>query len=207
MRIVIICEGRTEKAFKPCLVKFLKSRFLELQRKTQLPKLDFVDIGGAIPSGEKLRRIVTRLFSDKNNPADAVIALTDVYPGFVDAEDAKSKMRQWVGNQPAFFPHVALHDFEAWLLPFWDRIQKLSGQLNAAPLGSSPEKVNHHNPPAHRMGKLFEAGKCRDSYDKPRDAGRILLDADLMVAIEKCPELKSFVNTILGLCAKSTVIP
>ncbi len=206
MRIVIICEGKTEKAFKPCLVKFLKSRFLELQLKTQLPKLDFLDSGGAIPSGDRLKRIVTRLLSDKKNPANAVVALADVYPDFVDAEDAKSKMRQWVGVQPHFYPHVALHDFEAWLLPYWDRIQKLAGS-NAALFGSNPETVNHGNPPAHRMLNLFESGKCRDSYNKPRDAGKILLDADLMVAIQKCPELKAFVNTILELCSKKSVIP
>ncbi len=207
MRIVIICEGKTEQAFKPCLVEFLKSRFLELQLDTKMPKLVFDVHNGPIPKEDKLSRVVTNLLNAKLNPADAVIALADVYPDFVDAQDAKSKMRQWVGKQPAFFPHVALHDFEAWLLPYWDQIRKLSKQLNAAPFGSNPETVNHHNPPAHRMRRLFEAGKCRDSYDKPRDAGRILKDADLMVAIKKCPELKAFVNTILKLCDPTTVIP
>lgn len=63
------------------------------------------------------------------------------------------------------------------------------------------------NPPAHRLARMFEAGKRRDSYNKPRDAGRILKDADLMVSINACPELKAFVNTILKLCDKSKVIP
>ena len=206
MRIVIICEGKTEQAFKPCLLRFLKSRFLELRPKTKMPKLVFDVHNGAIPTKDTLKRDVTTLLTAKKNPADAVIALADVYPDFVDAEDAKSKMRQWVGVQPHFYPHVALHDFEAWLLPYWDRIQKLAGRP-AAPFGSNPETVNHGNPPARRMLKLFESGKCRDSYNKPRDAGKILLDADLMVAIKKCPELKAFVNTILTLCDKSTVIP
>ena len=172
-----------------------------------MPKLVFDVHNGAIPKRDKLKRVVTNLLNDTKNPANAVIALTDVYPDFVDAEDAKSNMRHWVGKQPAFFPHVALHDFEAWLLPYWDQIRKLSKQINAAPFGSNPEKVNHQNSPAKRMVELFEVGKCRDSYDKPRDAGRILKDADLMVAIKKCPELKSFVNTILKLCDPTTVIP
>ncbi len=205
MKIVIICEGKTENAFKPCLVEFLKSRFLELQRKTQLPKLVFDVHNGAIPKEDKLKRVVTNLLNSKKSPANAVIALSDVYPAFEDAEDAKSKMQQWVGVQPHFYPHVALHDFEAWLLPYWDRIRKLAGR-DAAPFGSQPETVNHGNPPAHRMVKLFEAGTCRDSYKKPRDAGRILRDADLMVAILACPELKAFVNTILSLCDHTQVI-
>lgn len=35
---------------------------------------------------------------------------------------------------------------------------------------------------------------------KPRDAARILRDEDLTVSIEKCPELKAFINTILTIC-------
>lgn len=34
---------------------------------------------------------------------------------------------------------------------------------------------------------------------KPRDALRILRDNDLSVAVDACPELKAFVNTIIGL--------
>jgi hypothetical protein len=61
-----------------------------------------------------------------------VIALTDVYTGtddFLDAADAKQKMRAWVGKNDRFHPHVAQHDFEAWLLPFWTDIQSLAGTI------------------------------------------------------------------------------
>ena len=203
MRIVIICEGKTELAFKDCLHRFLKTK---LGASKKMPKLDFDVHNGSIPTAAKLKRVVESLLSAGREPANAVIALTDVYPAFPDGDHAKSQMRQWVGDQPAFYPHVALHDFEAWLLPYWDRIQKLAGR-DAASWGANPETVNHGHPPAHRMLKLFEAGTCRDSYQKPRDAGRILRDADLMVAIQACPELKSFVNTILQLCDPTQVIP
>ena len=202
MKIVIICEGKTERAFKSCLHRFLNTRLGALK---QMPKLVFDVHNGAIPTAAKLKRVVETLLSAGREPASAVIALTDVYPAFRDAAEAKFRMRHWVGDQPAFYPHVALHDFEAWLLPYWDRIQKLAGR-DAAPFGSHPESVNHNQPPAHRMVKLFEAGTCRDSYQKPRDAGRILRDADLMVAIQACPELKAFVNTILTLCDPTQVI-
>jgi len=68
--------------------------------------------------------------------ANAVIALTDVYTGsddFRDAADAKQKMKSWVDNHPDFYPHVAQHDFEAWLLPFWSDIQKLAGHNKKMP--------------------------------------------------------------------------
>ena len=69
----------------------------------------------------------------------------------------------------------------------------------SAPTGN-PESVNHNKPPAYRIMQMFELGtKCRDSYVKPRDAGRILRDNDLLVSINQCAELKAFVNTIISL--------
>lgn len=137
--------------------------------------------------------------------ANHVIALTDVYTGknppeFQDAADAKTKMRQWVGHEPRFHPHAAQYDFEAWLLPYWSVIQRLSKVAQAKAPWSRPEQVNHGKPPAHRLKALFEAGGCRDSYSKPRDAAKILREADLSIAISQCEELRSLVNTILGIC-------
>ena len=92
MRIAILVEGKTERAFKPHLQKFLRTR---LAGKT--PKLDIVPSDGALPTKKKLRRVVERLLNDKKHPADAVIALTDVYPEYETAADAKEKMTEWVG--------------------------------------------------------------------------------------------------------------
>jgi hypothetical protein len=130
-----------------------------------------------------------------------VIALTDVYTGtndFIDAADAKRKMREWVGSNERFHPHAAQHDFEAWLLPFWAEIQELAGHTKAAPQGK-PESVNHHRPPSHHIREIFRTGSSGRDYSKPRDAARILRGKDLSVAANKCPELKAFLNTILAL--------
>jgi len=198
MKITLIVEGKTEKAFLPYLRKFLESRL-----PNKMPRLDVNLYEGRIPTGDKLKRDVQRLLSGQF-PSDYVIALTDVYTGsqppeFVNANDAKEKMRLWVGHEPRFHPHVALHDFEAWLLPYWTSIQKLAGHNKTAPTGK-PETVNHTNPPAYRIKEIFEIGKSRDSYVKPRDAGRILSKNDLGVAVAECPELKAFVNTIISVC-------
>jgi hypothetical protein len=201
MKITIICEGKTEQAFKETLQLFLQP-FLS----GKMPALRFDVHHGSIPSGDKLKTVVENFLNARVNPSDAVIGLTDVYPGYVDADDAKAKMRSAVGNEPRFYPHVALYDFEAWLLPYWKRITDLAGRA-AKPYGSKPEKINHGNPPARRIARLFEEGSCRDSYKKPRDAKRILKDADLMTAIRACPELKAFVNTIIKLCDPTKVIP
>lgn len=201
MKIAIICEGKTEQAFKESLNAFLQTRL-----RGKMPSLRFDVHHGSIPTGQKLKRIVENLLGAKLKPAEAVIGLTDVYPGFSGAQEAKTKMREWVGAETRFYPHVALRDFEAWLLPYWNQITQLAGR-KAKAFGTNPETINHGNPPAHRLARLFEAGNCRDSYRKPRDAKRILKDVDLTIAIEKCPELKGFVNTIIQLCDKTKVIP
>jgi hypothetical protein len=130
---------------------------------------------GRILKGEDLRTKVEKLLGGLK-PAHAVIALTYVYTGtadFVDAEDAKAKMRQWVGVNNSFHPHVANHDFEAWLLPYWDDIKRIAGH-NRAPKGL-PETVNHKRPPSHHIQEILPVGTCRDHYSKPRDANRLTL--------------------------------
>lgn len=171
LRIAVLIEGRTERAFKTHLLEFLKGRLAN-----RMPKLSFFPCHGRIYKAGKLRRTVEELLSYGSSPADAVIALTDVYTGtndFVDAADAKRKMREWAGNNANFYPHAAQYDFEAWLLPFWSDIQSLAGHNRKAPSGP-PESVNHNNPPSHHIREIFRAGVCRDDYSKPRDASRIL---------------------------------
>lgn len=201
MKISIIVEGKTERAFMPYL-----RRYLERHLAGEMPCLDPLPCDGRIPTGEKLNRLIAILLNDG---ADHVIVLTDVYtgsqpPDFQDAADAKRKMSQWVEEKNRFHPHVAQYDFEAWLLPYWATIQKLSGHNKTAPSGN-PELVNHSKPPAYRIKEIFRLGHCR-KYSKVRDASRILQDNDLSVAVSQCSELKAFVNTILGLCG-AEVIP
>ncbi|MEX2091264.1 MAG: DUF4276 family protein [Pirellulales bacterium] len=204
MRIALIVEGETEMAFLPHL-----RRFLETRLEGRMPKFDPLPFDGRIPTRDKLKRLVRNTLEDRKRPADAVIAITDVYTGslppeFEDAADAKVQMRNWVGDEPRFHPHVAQHDFEAWLLPYWRTIQKLAGSNRASP-GSNPELVNHHNPPAARIKEVFRNGSRGRGYVKPRDADRILRGQDLFVSANHCPELKSFLNTVLHLCGGDVI--
>jgi hypothetical protein len=200
VKIALIVEGKTEKAFVPCLRSFLQPRL-----HGKMPNLVTVPCNGRIPKEAKLKRMVERLLDDGQRSAHAVIALTDVYTGtddFSDAADAKRKMNEWVGSNPCFYPHAAQHDFEAWLLPFWGEIQKLAGRKDKAPAGD-PENIDHHKPPSKHIEEIF---RCRQKrYLKPRDAARILRGQDLMLSVNACPELKSFINTILTLCGGTAI--
>ena len=66
--------------------------------------------------------------------------------------------------------------------------------------------VNHINPPAHRIKEIFRIGTKGKAYVKPRDAGRILRDNDLSVAVTQCSELKAFINTILSICGAEVIV-
>ena len=200
MKITLMVEGKTERAFLPSLRNYLQQRLAG-----RMPELDLAPYDGRIPKEDKLARTVRGLLSGRN-ASDHVIALTDVYtgqspPDFSDATDAKNKMRQWVGREPRFHPHAAQYDFEAWLLPYWSQIQELAGHDRNAP-GGSPEQVNHNHPPSHHIKQIFRIGRCRDDYVKPRDAGRILRNQDLSVSINQCSELKAFVNSLLRACGE-----
>ncbi len=198
MRIKLIVEGKTEKAFIPVLRSFLEPRLAG-----RMPVLSPNVYHGPVPTGNDLKKRVNELLYGKN-AWDHVIALTDVYTGtnphaFDNAADAKSKMRVWVGPETRFHPHAAQYEIEAWLLPYWSRIQQLAGHNQAAPSGN-PEGVNHGNPPSHRIREIFSRGNNRSQYSKARDFGSILRGQDLSVAISRCPELKALVNSILDIC-------
>jgi hypothetical protein len=197
MKIAILMEGKTERVFLPYLREFLSPLLLG-----KMPRLTSNKYDGRIPKQEKLRRVVEALLRGENPDADHVIALTDVYTGsndFQNAEDAKQKMRSWVGPNDRFHPHVAQHDFEAWLLPYWPAIQDLARHNRAAPAGK-PESVNHTHPPSYHIKAIFRTGQGPRHYTKTRDAKRILEGKNLRVAADACPELSAFINTILTLC-------
>lgn len=204
MKISIIVEGETEKAFIPFLREYLKGKL-----SGNMPSLKVHVYDGHIPTGDKLKRRVNNLLNDGNNSFDHVIALTDVYTGeappvFTDAADAKNKMRQWVGSEPRFHPHAAQYDFEAWLLPYWSTIQQLAKHNKNAPNGN-PESINHNTPPAYRIKEIFLIGGHGRRYIKQRDAARILRENDLSVAINQCAELKALVNSIITICGGSII--
>jgi hypothetical protein len=192
VRIAILVEGATEVAFRRALVDFLSGRLLG-----KMPKLDFMPADGRIPQKQELRRTVGRLLHSN----DAVVALTDVYTGtrdFTDAEDAKQKMRSWVGVEDRFYPHAAQHDFEAWLLPYWSRVQEITGSNRQCP-SANPESVNHDKPPAKHLEEIFRTGSKHRRYSKTRDCLAILAGQDLRASADRCGELKQMLNTILKL--------
>jgi len=202
MRIALIVEGNTEKAILPCLREFINQRL-----KGHMPQIVPFSSQGRIPKGRKLKFDV---MMHLDQGYDAVIALTDVYtgsipPDFIDASDAKRKMKEWVGEENRFYPHAAQFEFEAWLLPHWEEIKKRIKSNRTRP-GTNPELVNHNKPPSKHLEDLYRMGDPARSYIKVRETPKILKSTEqLIVSINACPELKSFINTILCLCETNPI--
>jgi hypothetical protein len=203
LRIALIVEGKTERAFLGPPRGFLSGRLGQ-----QMPRISPQVEHGRIPTGDKLKRVVTWCLDDG---ADAAIAVTDVYTGtqeFNDADDAKNKMRQWVGPEPRFYPHAAQYDFEAWLLPYWDQIKTITGCTRNSPSSGNPERVNHGKPPARHIHEAYRTGtktKNIRSYIKTIEPLAILRGQDLTVAAKQCSELRALLDTILTLCGASPI--
>lgn len=193
MKISLLMEGRTEQMFLQHLRAFLGPRLPGVKLT-----LDPVPFAGLIPRRDRLKGIVRRLL---DAGSDYVVCLTDVYTGqarFADAADAIQKLEAEGGHHGRFFAHAAQYEFEAWLLPYWDRIRRIADCSGAGPR-QKPEHVNHSKPPSKWIAEAFRTGTKGLSYMKVRDANRILRGCDLTVAVEECPQLKAFINRLLEL--------
>ena len=197
-QIVVLCEGRTEKALQPLIKAFLDGQCVAAGQPRV--RLTMVDAGGAsdLLSAKSLPKLVEKHLC----AADVVglVVLVDVKAPpphvFPSAAAAITHLKGILPADPRVHAHAAQHDVEAWLLPFWEIAQKKAGHRKANP-GRHPEKVNHDHPPSWHLEELYRLGG--KSYDKPRDAAAILRGQDLRVSAAACPQLKAFLNTLLGL--------
>lgn len=196
-KIIVICEGATEVAFRQVLTDYLKRKYEQANIAENRIGLSFRSAKGKIIPERDLKADVETHLSKPD--IKAVIILSDVYPDYSSAQEAKKIIRTAIGDEKRCFIHVACHDFEAWLLPFWSKICGIIGQ-NKQPFSAQPETVNDINPPSKRLKELFRTAKPRPlEYTKPSQAFRILRGEDIEVSARACPELKSFLNTILDL--------
>lgn len=191
MRIVLLAEGDTEKALAEHLKRFLDER-AEAAGK---PKTALRTKPITLNRGDLRGRIRLEL---RDPQIIAVVGLVDVYPTFASAEQAKQFLREASANDPRFHAHAALHDVEAWLLPFWSSICARLGVKRAAP-GGHPEKVDFDHPPSRRLQELYNVARPPQKYIKPVEMNALLRGKDLTVVAGQCPEFKALLNTLLTL--------
>lgn len=192
-RIVILCEGETERAAKKHLKGFLDARTTE----GSLVGLVFRVFDGGLNQG-KVANVCEKELEREGTLA--VIALSDFYPAFKgkSAEQARAELRSWMPADPRCHACLAKHDFEAWLLVDSAAIaRKARLNLNLRRLETNPENVNHDKPPAHHLHEIFQNGPKPRKYVKPVDGKALFENLDLVEAGHKCPELKRFLSCLL----------
>jgi hypothetical protein len=199
MKVVLICEGKTESVITAVLREFLAQRYdmaYPGQRNPNRLGIDPRPVHGLVQWSEGYLKDINRYLCDSD--VKAVIVLTDVKPLYENAEDAIKKLSKNAPNS-RFHVCAAQNDFEAWLLPYWDKIVsrlKIKKQYSWGVI----EDINDTNPPSHRLESFYfreSKNKGIKSYSKVVEAKAILKDSDLVIAANSCPSLKHFLNTIL----------
>lgn len=133
MRIVVLCEGKTEQAIKSGLRQLIQEG-AAIGRRIGL---DTICLDGHIEQG-KFQRLVARHIAQQETVG--VVALTDVYPNYQNADQAIDALRNKAGTDHVgkFRVHVAKFELEAWLIPHWDDIAKWL-DVERKPPGPNPE--------------------------------------------------------------------
>jgi len=193
LSIVLLAEGDTEAALGEHLKAFLR---LRADHETR-PNIRLVTRARIENNAQRLREQVARELDDAR--VIGVIALVDVFPRFGNAAEAKAWLRTATGNPARFHAHVAQHDVEAWLLPYWDDICRRVNVQRRRP-GAHPEQVNSQQPPAYRLQELYRLARPKPrKYSKPIEMRELLRGKDLTLSAAACPEFKALLNTLLTL--------
>lgn len=200
MKIVVLCEGKTEAALKAQLREFVQRRTARQDRVG----IEVKPLGGPVLNKKLASRVQLNAESDD---VLGVIVLTDVYPFFRNAAEAKQQVSEGAGTDAArkLRVHAAQFEVEAWLLPFWDEIAKWL-RVSAKRPGTKPEDVNHQKPPSLHLEELYRRAKPKSrGYDKVTEAPRWLTWERLPQAAGECPELKLFLNSLLELAGAESL--
>jgi len=199
VKIVVLVEGKTERACKPVLKAFL-DEVAEAESKQPVGLATRQYGGSRIWDVERVTRDACGYL--RQSDVAGVALLLDVFPQFQSATAATEGYVTRL-RDARFRAHCALHDFEAWLLPHWQRVYRLASR--AAPRQCpwpSPEGVDLVKPPGRVLSELFAPTR---GYERTRDAPRILQSPDdLRLSAAKCPQLRSFLNTLLEFAGYET---
>lgn len=127
---------------------------------------------------------------------DQVFALVDLYPGHTDAESLRQELDGLVEPRlcSCFHAHVAVHDFEAWVLAAQEA---LCQRLDVKHLSGfdSPETIDDQKPPAERLKELF--ARHHRTYQKELDGPAILSRTTPAIVADKCPNFRLFYKDLL----------
>ncbi len=216
-RVFVSAEGQTEETFvREILRPHLRDLNVELQPiviTTHRVKQGRKFKGGVL-SYDQTRNEIERLLHDTN--VVAVTTLYDLYHlptdfpgqntrpqsnGRAKAIHLEQAFQQDIGS-PRFYPHLQVHEFEAFLFvdpartsalfPEKDFTKEIQSIRNSFP---TPEDINDspQTAPSKRILELFP------KYDKPLYGPLAVLEIGLDVIRTECPHFNSWLTWLEGL--------
>ena len=196
-RILVLCEGKTEElALRYFIVKQWQSDGLGSVG------LGAVNLRGKSPNSG---RFATRYLDDRE--VLAVFTLVDlqgltqvVHQPQDDLELKVQRVQGWLHaqlNHPRasdFFPHVCVHQTEAWILAEGGA---LATRLNDPGIEPDPdaELKDFQNPPSERLNKLFLRIKSR-RYNKVRDGTPLFSEMEFTPVYNSCRYFRGFYDDL-----------
>jgi hypothetical protein len=137
----------------------------------------------------------------------AVFALIDlkgasvIYPEHITSYTDKGKflkdfLREFLSGSPEvdkFFPHIAVHEIEAWILA--DEIA-VANYLEISKISYDfPEAVDFNRPPSYILGDLFRSKRL--IYRKTVHGPELFKSVNLDTVYNKCPHFKAFFDDLV----------
>jgi hypothetical protein len=197
-RIVILCEGDTEEI----AIKHFIRRQWEADGLRAIG-LHPINLNGKL---EEVFAYVPRYRRDSQ--VIAAFTLIDLYgmnrvqQGSQDSLAVKvARIKTWlrkdfgVDYMDFFYPHVSVHEVEAWLLAEGECLAK---RLKDAKIQPNPnaETQNFDNPPAKRIDNLFKHHRRNDGYHKINDGNTLFKCLQFGPVYKSCQYFREFYDEL-----------
>ena len=198
---MILCEGRTEEL----AVRHFVARQWREAGLTSV-SLDCRNLSG---QPKKVGPYATMYLDEPD--VLAVFTLVDLnrmnlvtYARDDELEEKVQRVQGWLRNQVHehsrardFFPHVSVHEVEAWILAEGKALSRRLGDSNITP-DSKAEFKNFQNPPSNRLNDLFRRIKSR-RYQKIEDGTPLFKATQFQPVYDSCPYFRHFYDDLKAL--------
>lgn len=196
-RIIVLCEGKTEER----AVRYFVARQWAAEGLASVG-LDRKDLHAHL---EKVGTFASNYLDERD--VLAVFTLIDLYKMTrvrhepADQPDTKvERVRRWLTDQvkhpraPDFYPHVSVHEVEAWILA---EGTALATRLHDANITADreAESRNFQKPPSARLNELCRTKKKR-SYQKIEDGEPLFSKMEFQPVYSSCRYFRAFYDDL-----------
>jgi hypothetical protein len=198
-RIVVLCEGKTEDL----AVRHFVARQWEAEGLASVG-LDRRNLRGHF---DRVGPFATNYLDEQD--VLAVFTLIDLqgmklvsHPPNDELDAKVRRVQDWLRNQVHqharahdFFPHVSVHQVEAWILAEGAALSRRLRDLSIAP-DPEAEVKNFQNPPSERINELFLRSGDKRRYQKIEDGERLFSKMSFQPVYNSCQYFRKFYDDL-----------